>query len=510
VELKIESPLSDLIETNPDSEYFGRKYVDFRTNDDHTILYSITYKGVSVRDELDVSVSEISLDEMRVLEQNWSSNKMSEATASIVSANLRFSHTVKEIEALTTYNAELVTFEVQGNAIYVEYTDNHAPIGLRITAENGTYVTVNLDAVTNIDHAAPEVRIISEELAPNGRSLILTLATNELTTFREGGGRMGESTVVDGVTCFCYTIRITENGVHTFTFLDLSGQQTVFTYELDTLVFSAPDILYNTAPDEAGAQNAPELLNLRTGATVYIKPNRNVTATLSKMADPLTIPAGEWFELVIPEAVGGIPPYIIYTDAYGNVVTHQFAEIEVPDQTPPEIVISKKTYPVREGTDRALVEQELLMNFVAFDDRGGEVTRTVEFTENLNSIGVTTVTYRATDSEGNVAEAHGKLRITSIYEPVVSIGEKRVITDEGVNLKSGENVSFHINSAGINYKLILASGKRTAAQLKGWDATYEGTAETVDLGALDDGFYTVLIVTDQRDYFRVFISIEKF
>jgi hypothetical protein len=71
-------------------------------------------------------------------------------------------------------------------------------------------------------------------------------------------------------------------------------------------------------------------------------------------------------------------------------------------------------------------------------------------------------------------------------------------------------VSFHINSAGINYKLILASGKRTAAQLKGWDATYEGTAETVDLGALADGFYTVLIVTDQRDYFRVFISIEKF
>lgn len=510
-DIAILSPADGSIETDAESPYHLMKYVDFNANDDYEILYTITYNGVPVTDSIDVSVTEIIPDEIEELGQTWSSNKTAEATANAVTAEIRFSHNVASIHAQTVYDAAVVSFEVAGNTVRVTYTENHSAIAFTATADNYTYVTVSLDAVTNIDHSAPVVDLISATLAANGRSLTLVLATNERTIFREGNGRVGEAAEDEnGVVRYYHTIRITENGKHTFTFVDMSGIQSVYTYETDKLVFDGPEVLYNTAPQDGGAQVSPESLALETGDTVYVKPTRDVTATLSATAPSLTIPAGEWFALTIPESAAGIPPYIIYTDVYGNVLTHQFSKVIIPDGTAPEIIVSKLTYPVQEGTARAQVEAELLANFLAFDDRDAEVTRTVEFTEDLDSLGITNVTYTAIDSAGNMATVHGKLRITSIYEPVVFIGDKRIISEEGMNLKSGENVTLNIGTEGISYKLILASGKRTAAQMKGLDATYEGAAESVDLGVLDDGFYTILIVTEQRDYFRIFISIEDF
>jgi hypothetical protein len=460
---------------------------------------------------LDVSVTEISVDEITEQEQQWSANKTAEATASVVGVDIHLSHNVADILAMTPLDASAVSFTVKGRVVKAVYTENHAPISLRITADNGTYVTVNLDEVANIDHSAPVVEVVSEVLAPNGRTLTLTLATNERTLLREGGGRMGEAVETNGVTRYHHTIRITENGRYTYTFIDVSGLMTVYEYETDALVLDVPVILYNTAPSEEGAQDSPDSLALMTGDTVYIKPSRDVTATLSETDTVLTIPGGEWFTLTIPESVGGIPPYVIYSDVYGNIVTHQFSAVAVPDTTPPEIVVSKLTYPVRQGTDRGAVEAELLRNFTAFDPEGGAVTLSVEFTEDLDAVGVTTVIYRAADSEGNQAQpVYGKLRITSVYAPVVSIDGKRLVSDEGINLKSGENVTVSIDSAGIAYELILASGKWTAAQLKSMDALYEGDASSVELGALDDGFYTILIVTEQRDYVRILVAVEDF
>ena len=94
---------------------------------------------------------------------------------------------------------------------------------------------------------------------------------------------------------------------------------------------------------------------------------------------------------------------------------------------------------------------------------------------------------------------------------MVYIGEKRVIRDEGINLRSGEEITLNIDTQGVAYRVILATGKRTAAQLKTMDDLGDySTAETVELGALNDGIYTVLIITEQRDYFRILIAVEDY
>ena len=104
-------------------------------------------------------------------------------------------------------------------------------------ADNGTFVTVTLDAVTNIDREAPVIRLVSEMLAANGRSLTLILSSGEQASFREGNGRLGEA-VIDGEgnTLYHYTVRITQNGDHTYTFADMSGIMTTFTYKATALV----------------------------------------------------------------------------------------------------------------------------------------------------------------------------------------------------------------------------------------------------------------------------------
>jgi len=510
-DLKILSP-TERVDSDPQSPYYLKKYVEIQANDDYDIIYEIKYQGTAVTDTLKgVSVSEIALDEIVMQGLAWSANKAAEATPHNVSVDIKFSHNVSEIRAVGGYDAAKVRFDLAGNTLKITFSDNHPTLRFTAVADNGTFVTVTLDAVTNIDREAPVIRLVSEMLAADGRSLTLILSSDEQASFREGNGRLGEA-VIDGEgnTLYHYTVRITQNGDHTYTFADMSGIMTTFTYKATALVLEDIEALYNIRPEEEGAVTDPSALPLESGTKVYVKPSRTVSATLTGFVEPLTMMGGEWFELTIPAASEGIPPYIIYTDEYGNVLTHQFSTVAVPDLTAPTIVVSKMTYAVKVGTDREQVMAALMANFVAFDDTDDSVTRTVQFTEDMEAEGLTDVTYTATDSAGNMTEAFGKLRITSIYEPVVTVSGKQALRDEGIRLQSGETITLQVDTAGVGYKVVMAEGLLTAAQMKGMDAVGSYTASSdIELGIHPDGVYTVLIITERREYFRLFIAVQS-
>lgn len=499
------------IDTDTQSEYYLKKYIEISANDNYDIIYSIKYNGITVTDTVkDVSVTEISLDEIVMKGLEWSYNKASEATPNDVTAEIRFSHNISEIRALSAYDEGKVKFEVAGNILRVTYNDNHGAISISAIAENKTFVTVNLDSVTNIDRSAPKISIVSEELSSDGKSLTLTLSSNERASFKEGRGRVGEE-VKDGLgnILYYYTVKITANGKYTFTFADMSGMLTAFEYTTSALVLDELEIKYNTSPSFDGAMNDPYSLTLKTDDKVYITPSRDVTADVTGMNAPVEMKRGEWFTLTIPDAAGGISPYIIYTDSFGNSLTHQFLSVEAPDNTPPEIIINKRTYPVKVGTSREEIKEKLLENMVAFDDKGGDISFSVEFTSDIDVIGLTDVKYVATDESGNVSTAYGKLKITSIYEPTVHIGNTAVLPDEGIYLASGKEVKLSIDTRGVSYKIVITNGIFTAAQMKGIESIdgYVNKSE-YNLGILERGMYTVLIITEQREYFRIILSVE--
>ena len=55
----------------------------------------------------------------------------------------------------------------------------------------------------------------------------------------------------------------------------------------------------------------------------------------------------------------------------------------------------------------------------------------------------------------------------------------------------------------------IKSGIRTEAQMKdGITVTDYTKEENVSLGQLEAGIYTVCIITQERDYFKILISVE--
>ena len=487
-----------------EGEFKGLPYVDLKKNDTHSILYQMTYNGREIAPTtVDVAISELRPDEITLSGGiAWSANKLSEATASDVVASLLFSDTVEKIVAVSDYDKDTVIFTRSGGNVTVTFKENSAPITFRCYADNGSFVTVELDGVTNIDRSAPVITY-EKQLAADAKSLTLTLKVSERVTFKEGGGFVGQP--VDGQ--YVYTRVITDNGEYTYTFTNMAGLSASVTVVVDELVLEPLSAQFSKDQSGADAVDDPARIELTVGETVFVKPSRDATVELSD-GRAVQAPSTAWTALSIPEALGGISPYVTVTDAYGNVYVGQFASVVPLDTAPPELVINKDIWTVRAGSDRAEVEAALIANAAAFDDSGEQVTVSVEFPESLDSIGIYDVRYYATDASGNTAEAYGRLRVTSIYDPVVYLDGIKIDRDDGIYLKVGEERMLTVNSAGVKFDLYLVTGRRTAAQIKGETPLANGSlGGDISLGELDAGIYTVLIVTEQRDYFRFLISV---
>ena len=489
-----------------DSDYYGKLYIEYTDNDEYIVNYQMVYGGARITGAVDISVDEIRLSEIALMTNGiqWSTNKAFEATDKQVSAMIYLTETVTEIRC-GEYDKSKVSFLVSGNTVSVTYSDNHPAIEFDCVASNGTYVTVRLDAVSNIDKSAPVIEVVSKELASNGKSLLLTLRTDERTVIADGG-YAGEERE-DGK--YYYERVFKDNGEYTFKFVDMTGITAEITISITELVLDELSALYSLSSDGSASVSDPASLDVKIGDKVYVNPLRDVTAELSD-GSQISLESGVWTQITVSDALGGVRPYIVMTDIYGNVLTHQFSKVHIPDTTAPEVIINKGIYSVREGTPRETVEKELLANLAAFDNESEELTLSVSFTEDLSVIGVTEVAYTATDEAGNTATKYAKLRITSIYEPIVYIGDKKLSRDDGIVLSADEEINLNIDCSGLNFRVIIKEGIKTQAQMK------VGTTEVasyslngdVSLGKLDAGIYTVCIINQNRDYFKILISVE--
>ena len=495
-------------DNDPESRYYGYQYVEYVDNDDYIINYSFNFNGTPVMGAVSTTVYEINVERI-ALDKNgvqWSDNKASEATVNDVTAILTFTHPVASLKTVGEVDSDKVIFEISGNKVYVTYRDNYSQIELIAEATNGTRVPVILEAVENIDRTAPVIELVSKELAQNGLSVTITMRSNERTLFREGG-YVGELSS-DGY--YYYTRRVTENKTYKYIFVDMTGLMTEFMIEVSEIVTEKLTMQFSKSPTGEGAVSDPELLELSIGDLIYVNPSRDVTVSFNG-GETFAARAGEWTEITVSEFAGGSFPYIQATDAYGNVLTEQFAQISIPDGTAPVISISKYVYSIVVNADRDEVEAALLQNFNAYDD-DQNITLSVEFPEDLSTTGVYAVKYIAIDSSGNRSEASGRLRIASGEEPWVYVGGEQIDRDASVILKSGEDQAVRVDAGGRPYKILIKEGVKTVAQMKTGSTCitdYTATEEEIPLTTLkSQTYYTLCIVTQDRDYFRIIIYVE--
>ena len=69
---------------------------------------------------------------------------------------------------------------------------------------------------------------------------------------------------------------------------------------------------------------------------------------------------------------------------------------------------------------------------------------------------------------------------------------------------------MNIDCNGMPFMVKIKSGNRTEAQMKdgGTVVTDYTTENTVSFGELEKGIYTICIITQERDYFKIIISVE--
>ena len=496
------------VKSDADGDYAGVPYVEYDKNDDYIINYSFIFNGEEIKGQLDTSIYEIRVREMK---QNgvisWSANKTLEATDKEISATLSFSEVVSSVEVLDVeIDSSKVTVSHSGRQVTIKFLDNHEGFTLKVSSSYGD-VVITVGGVENIDREAPEVKEISRELSKDGKTVTVTIATSERTVFREGGYIGEQAKDEEGNEIYVYTREITENGSYTYHFTDMSGIESVIKVEINEIVTEELGVLFSTDKDKDTAVADPSDLALEAGDKVYLIATRDVKVVFNG-GDEIEVAADEWHELTLDE-VGGAAPYVTVTDEYGSVVIRQFSQIVPADTEAPIVTVQKNVISVTAGSDRAVVEELLLAN-VSATDRDAELTYSVEFAEDISVSGLFTATYTVTDSSGNAAVAECRLRVVSGAEPKVSINTTPVDREGTYYAESGEELTLTVDVGGQPYCVYTENGIKTVAQMKiGSTDVTDGYVKdaTVELGEFESGYYTLIVQTQSRDYFRIIIYV---
>jgi len=383
---------------------------------------------------------------------------------------------------------------LSGSTATVRYSDNTEALTLYFQGANGKWVeeAIELDAVTNIDRTAPEITVSAPEVSTNGKKAVITFTANERVSFREAS-RVGKT----------FTRTMNENGTYTFTFADMVGNVTTETVTVTQLVTEPLTMQFSRNANGSGAAQSPEALGaLQIGDTFYVSLNRAATVDFNRQKIEYT---SGWTALTMGDKSGGV---IGAADVYGNTASAVFSNILYPDTTAPTIAITLYTIHVSKDITNADLEEKLLANAEAVDDRAGEVSVTVTMPDRITA-GDYPVTYTAEDASGNRASISGMLTIHDGTVPSVWVDGEFVERERIYLAEHDDTLMLKVDMQGQPYTVSYKKNIKTVAQMKIGATELELTDHAVQLPfSGTTGYYTVCITTQDHDQYRIVIYVK--
>ena len=463
-------------------------------NGTYTVDYSCTYQGQTVTGQLQVTVNEIDNIPPSLLQTKWSANKVT-ATNQDVTVTLTFSKNISRVQSDLTLNEipDTVKVLLSGSTATVRYSDNTEALTLYFQGANGKWTdAVLLDEIANIDRTAPEITVSATEVSANGKQAVITFEANERVSFREAS-RVGKT----------FTRTIKENGTYTFTFADMVGNVTTETVTVTQLVTEPLTMQFSRNANGSSAAQSPEALGaLQIGDTFYVSLNRAATVDFNRQKIEYT---SGWTALTMGDKSGGV---IGATDVYGNTASAVFSNILYPDTTAPTIAITLYTIHVSKDITKADLEEKLLANAEAVDDRAGEVTVTVTMPDRI-AAGDYPVTYMAEDAFGNRASISGMLTIHDGTVPSVWVDGEFVERERIYLAEHDDTLMLKVDMQGQPYTVSYKKNIKTVAQMKRDATELELTDDAVQLPfSGTTGYYTVCVTTQDHDQYRIVIYVK--
>ena len=495
------------VDTDAESEYYGLSYITVDQNGIYNINYSYMYTFDAGKEpaKIDGTVSE------RVIEIRsekiylvgsikWSDNFTKPLTNNNVTATMQFSQHVKEIQV----PAELVDdikVRINGTIVTVRYDCNCKAITLTVIAAGGTSTTVDLAAVSNIDKDAPTLSVKDRILSSDGRTVSVTLHSDEAAIFAKDGSYGTE--VEEGCD---YTVTVKENGTFTYTFADMAGNISTISVTVEGIIDTALKLEYSK--DGVDFVTDALSLSLSIGDKIYVRANRDSNISMNG-SEEMFASAGESVELTVNAGMSGLWPIIRAEDVYGNVVLGQLGQVKLPDMKAPIVDLINNLIVVEVGTSISELEALLRSNVTA-SDIDTNLSYSFEYELDLAYAGSCQVTYTVSDSSGNATSVYGIIRVAAEGEPIVKINGDIVVRDT-IYVADDDSILLSVDTQGEPYSVVYKDGLKSVGQMKIGITDLVRNATSTDeilLPFEESGYYTVCIITQSRDYYRIQIYVE--
>lgn len=485
--------------------YDGKYYKDYDANGEYTLHYSYKYQGKVVEGSLTIKINEIDqtgIDWISPIE--WSPNKNLPTNRDVI-ANLKFSKNISSVSADKATGAKI---QFSGKDISIRYEKNSEALVLTVTAENGKTTTASLGKVDNIDKISPIVTFTLPTTGPfinpkGGRSASVEFTSNEKVTFQEFVKQIGEEKLERQGTKFKRTLE--EEGEYTYHFVDMAGNITTKTFTISGLIKEALKLEFSINADGSGGVVDPSNIFLSIGSLIYVKANRKCKISLNN-GEEKQYDSG-WIGFTITKDVKGLTPSIYAIDVYGNSASGEFSKIDV---NPPVISLKNKTVTISFDRDIEEIRDMLINNLNVYDSMDESPSVVVDF-EKPSNPGFVSVTYTATDRSGNSTSIKGNLRLIDGADIKVTLNGEHVERDSIIWVMSNSSdlkIDLGTEQA---YSVTYKAGMKTVGQMKigSTDIVRNCTnSDVIKFNLNEKGYYTICIVTQERDYFCFIINVK--
>lgn len=305
-------------------------------------------------------------------------------------------------------------------------------------------------------------------------------------------------------------LTIKKNGTYELTFTDMAGNKTKESITVDSIDEIAPDVYVTGIPEE---YVSPENCNIKVtmsekGTITFQGKKYSVNAPTDANGDGKFV-GDELDWITLPINANG--SYQVLAKDEAGLTSIKKLEIEKVDDTAPYIDFPKSSITVAAGTTQDELKEMLLdpSGYSFWDDIDDNPTITFEdmLTEDdLSNQGIHEVTYVLTDHVGNKRKVARYIKVISSANLLLKANGKLMIACDTtvVSDKSVEITLEKSKRKGESFKIYYRKGIRMAGSLKNAKVSKDGK-----LTNLEKGFYTLYIVTQNKETYLTYLYINK-
>lgn len=495
-------------------------YMDVNNNGS----YNTTFKDKSGnKTTVTTNVTEIDSDAPKIKVSSWSpcytkDGKLYEKIAPTepvrvsVTLALDFNKTVSEIKVYYKKDSSWILddgsfsstlIELGGRKAKVEFKEKVPGIVKVVaTSPNGmSNELTDIDLQGIVDKEAPQVTVTKTS---ENNKVKFVYKSNEkvLVTGCDHDTTYGANTDIP--------LTVKSNGTYEISFTDMAGNITTKNVTVDSIDETPPSVYAVGIPEDyVSPQNCKVKVTMSEKGTITFQgKDYSVKAPVDSNNDGKLV-GDELDWITLPISKNG--SYQVKATDQAGLVSYKLLQVKYVDDQAPNIQFNKTVLNVSQGTTSKELEEELLddSTFVLWDNIDKAPTVTVKnmlSEKQLNNQGIYEVEYVLTDSVGNKRTVNRYVKVISSANLKVRVnGELTQSCDTTILFDNNVDITLEKSKrSGESFKVYYKKGIRKAGSMKNAKVIKNGKLKDLDIG-----FYTLYVVTQNKESYLTYLFIGK-